>query len=341
MPIRFRTAAALFAACLLAGASQAMAWNNVGHEIVAVIAWDQLDAQTKAELFDILKAHPHFDDKSVKGGNFLSVGAPDEATLPMYAFVRSATWPDAVRPSRNPMRPVPKAVTQYHHGDWHYVDMPYDPAKPLPAGQFPTPNNGNLLNELPIQLATLKNPTATKTEKAIALSWVEHLIGDEHQPLHATTVVDPDFPEGDQGGNKEKIITADGDSQNLHGYWDSILGTDTDWDKVTSEAHDIESTYPASSLPELKTDTTALSWAHESYTAAIKYVYMNGKIVNHGGNPTTLPPSYEGAGVAVARKRVAEAGYRLADAIKDALKDYKMSGPTTMPAMAPASAPAP
>lgn len=48
-----------------------------------------------------------------------------------------------------------------------------------------------------------------------------HLVGDIHQPLHATTRYANDFKTGDRGGNSFKI-TGDGVS-NLHALWDSAL----------------------------------------------------------------------------------------------------------------------
>ena len=41
----------------------------------------------------------------------------------------------------------------------------------------------------------------TDEEKAIYLTWLMHLVGDIHQPLHCTAVFREQFPNGDKGGN--------------------------------------------------------------------------------------------------------------------------------------------
>ena len=50
-----------------------------------------------------------------------------------------------------------------------------------------------------------------------------HIIGDIHQPLHATTLFSEDeFPAGDKGGNDFKIVYLKKKSlNNLHSFWDS------------------------------------------------------------------------------------------------------------------------
>ena len=52
--------------------------------------------------------------------------------------------------------------------------------------------------------------------------YVLHLIGDLHQPLHCTSLIDYEFPKGDMGGNNIKI-TYNGEQTELHGFWDSGL----------------------------------------------------------------------------------------------------------------------
>ncbi len=39
----------------------AQGWNSTGHRMVALIAWEQLDAQTQAKVVKILKKHERFD----------------------------------------------------------------------------------------------------------------------------------------------------------------------------------------------------------------------------------------------------------------------------------------
>jgi S1/P1 Nuclease len=39
-------------------------------------------------------------------------------------------------------------------------------------------------------------------QKAIALAWLFHLVGDIHQPLHTAQLFTVEYPKGDRGGNE-------------------------------------------------------------------------------------------------------------------------------------------
>jgi hypothetical protein len=55
------------------------------------------------------------------------------------------------------------------------------------------------------------------------MRYLIHVIGDIHQPLHATAMFnDGMFKNGDQGGNLFKITYASG-IDNLHKLFDSVL----------------------------------------------------------------------------------------------------------------------
>lgn len=58
--------------------------------------------------------------------------------------------------------------------------------------------------------------------KSVALRLFIHLVGDIHQPLHCATLVNPDFPHGDAGGNAFPLkyhYSVD----NLHALFDSVM----------------------------------------------------------------------------------------------------------------------
>jgi len=56
--------------------------------------------------------------------------------------------------------------------------------------------------------------------RSFALRLVIHYAGDVHQPLHATALVDDKYPNGDAGGNFERLPDICG-AHNLHAVWDS------------------------------------------------------------------------------------------------------------------------
>ena len=73
---------------------------------------------------------------------------------------------------------------------------------------------GCLLTGLQYEFDILKDHNRPAAERATALRYVIHFIGDLHQPLHTTT-------NDDQGGNCTSLTLFEGsDKANLHGVWD-------------------------------------------------------------------------------------------------------------------------
>lgn len=52
------------------------------------------------------------------------------------------------------------------------------------------------------------------------MRYLIHVLGDIHQPLHTSTLVNEKFPDGDQGGNLFKIDFSE-NIDNLHKLFDS------------------------------------------------------------------------------------------------------------------------
>jgi hypothetical protein len=121
--------------------------------------------------------------------------------LPGESLGSVASWADQIRPQR------PET------GPWHYVNIPvwdsvFRPATVCPGGDC-------VIAALERQLAILSDRNKPSAERAEALKWVVHLVGDMHQPLHVGD-------RGDRGGNDVKV-TYDGKPGNLHAVWDTGL----------------------------------------------------------------------------------------------------------------------
>ena len=167
--------AALLAMSALA-AAPAAAWGPVGHRITAQIAQDNVSGQTRARIAQIL-GHEELPE--------------------------AATWPDEQRSN-------PDAFWQTTSYPWHFVT--------IPVGQAPEhlehPSEGDAETALESFTAVLRDPAASPEDKARALRFVVHIVGDLHQPLH---VGKP----GDRGGNDVKVRWFDDPVvQNLHWVWD-------------------------------------------------------------------------------------------------------------------------
>ena len=84
-----------------------------------------------------------------------------------------------------------------------------------------------------------------------------HYVGDVHQPLHATSRVDHNYPRGDYGGNTVYLPELDG-VDNLHAVWDSVSYefsgyahlpfSDSDWAQNGQRVNTLLNRYPLSSL---------------------------------------------------------------------------------------------
>jgi len=88
--------------------------------------------------------------------------------LPTFIFMRSSTWADEIRRRKSP----------YNHPKWHYVDYPLKPPK-FPVEPGPDPADDFLYGISQCE-KTLADTKAAPEERAVYLSYLIHLIGDEH-----------------------------------------------------------------------------------------------------------------------------------------------------------------
>ena len=70
----------------------------------------------------------------------------------------------------------------------------------------------------------LRSADASDESRSIFLCWLLHLVGDLHQPLHTSTLISKQFPNGDLGGNLFLVsLKEGGPAVVLHTYWDALL----------------------------------------------------------------------------------------------------------------------
>jgi hypothetical protein len=316
----------------------ASAWHEAGHMAVARIAYLNLDDGQKAQIARILKAHPHYTI-------YLTQDRPREVSEVEWAFLRAAVWPDWVRPPWRPKAPrtpdVWERVRKYNRPTWHYINLPFVPPgqnvpdpKHLPGKDYDSHGEpGNILAALKKSMTILWAADMPDEAKAIYLCWLLHLIGDLHQPLHAAALVSEDYPRGDQGGNLFLVSTKKGGpAVNLHFYWDALLFVeDAPYKHIEARSNELlrDPKLQRDQLPELKA-ADFKAWARESAQLAREVVYQGGKLA---GVPRSkgkaalaqveapvLPDGYEQAATEVARRRMALAGYRIADRLREVLK---------------------
>jgi hypothetical protein len=299
----------------LASAPSALAWNATGHMMVAKQAWDEMTPETRAKATTILRQLPHYE--------VLLSHMPKDYTDPdAFAFMEASTWPDNIRSNNHPSHAE-------HHGVWHYVDYPMNPehveADPAPVEHWDgTSDPANLLQALEKNEKELADPNTPGDRRAIALCWVLHLVGDIHQPLHATSLFGKKFPTGDKGGNSFLVKGPQGNT-GLHSLWDNMMGISRNPFVVEKLLAELKKD-PKVSREAMK-DRVAVrepaGWAKESYELAAATVYDNAQLagttkelLTKDSEAPPLPVGYMEKGHEVAGQRIMLGGHRLADVME-------------------------
>lgn len=280
------------------------AWSGAGHQVIAAEAYRELSPALQQRVVLMLKPHPQYekwkDSFSGEKGN-LEFG--------LQIFMRASTWPDEIR----------RRESEYNHPKWHYIDYPLRPSRfPVLPGTSP---NDDILFAIQQCEQTVSDRKASPEERAVHLSWLIHLIGDLHQPLHCSSLFDSAHPNGDKGGN-DFYVKPNAQGISLHSFWDELLGTSRKAQSHLNYAIALQSEHPRKSLKALKKARTSKDWSLESRGLAVEKVYLHGRL--EGGTSRELAPNlpsgYTRAAKAVAETQAALAGYRLADEIQKWVK---------------------
>ena len=209
----------------------------------------------------------------------------------------------------------------YQTSFWHYVNIPPDaaaydrdrdcPLQPgIAAGTRYDRWRDCIVDRIPYHQERLANVALDRADRAIALKFLVHFVGDLHQPMHAIGV--------ERGGNGILVTvfgspTCGGNPAaptpcNLHGVWDSSLIahrqlSDPDYLAVLERLIDSAglTTRPVGTPPE---------WAMESLAKAKAALLPQKGVVDE---------EYYRAQIRVIDERLALAGLRLASVLNTAL----------------------
>lgn len=158
-----------------------------------------------------------------------------------------------------------------------------------------------------------------KFGKSMAMRLLIHYVGDFHQPLHCSTLVDDAFPVGDRGGNSFKVQVDGSDIKELHAVWDSVglefldlkamlPFSDADWATYGDTAQRYRHTYTIEDADAKNLDFT--DWAAEDFYFTAVYVYtdlIQGEKLSH---------DYIEVARSIAERQVLLGGLRLANLLK-------------------------
>lgn len=131
--------------CLSLLPKPVLAWGAQGHEIVALVALDNLTPSARRQVARLL------------GSDTM--------------LVHDASWADEIRDAR------PET------GPWHYVDIPL--AAPGYVNARDCRGGHCVVAQIGVMQARLANTRLPKAVRAEALRFLVHFVGDVHQPLHA------------------------------------------------------------------------------------------------------------------------------------------------------------
>jgi hypothetical protein len=320
----------LVASLVLVFASMALGWNGQGHEIVAYIAYQHLDPATRTKVDNLLQRNPCYG----KWKSTVSSLPTEQQSVAI--FMLAATWPDAIKlpsydcqlghifgsdgPAGGDVAPPGPEASQNigyedtrRHKYWHFVDTPYStdgtPTKPTP--------HPNASDEI-ITLTTALASEESEDLKSYDLVWIEHLVGDVHQPLHDTTRFTGRHPNGDQGGNLIFFCDTANCKSELHAYWDDLLGPAN-----LSTALTMGTQLNTLPKPSGAGNDDVHVWVQEGFKLAQDDVYQPPISDDEPSSPVGTPDKpYHARAKKLAESEVLLAGYRMAGVLNQALKNH-------------------
>jgi hypothetical protein len=317
-------------AVILAAVAPACAWNDQGHMAVAYVAYQRLNPAVRKRADALLKLNPYY-------AKWLAAIPKDtpHGDVNRLIFMIAATWPDQIRSDpdyrddgsnggNTPSGPEAAQNIGYQdhlrHKYWHFIDVPYsqDGTK-LPA--VPTPNAETQIAAFRRALGS----SASDDVKSYDLVWLEHLVGDIHQPLHAVTRVSAAMPAGDAGGSLT-MLCASPCGNSLHLFWDRLVGSQSGIEAPGRQPGMVSEVRlaitAAQALPAVDSAQAAQMqeriWVQESFELAKQDVYTGPAARDKG--PFELTPQYYATAKRVAEQRIALAGARLANLLNQELK---------------------
>ncbi len=280
-------------ATMLFLSSPAHAWDAAGHMITAGIAYRQLSPEARKDVDELLSHHPEatsWEDDRQQAGSPLDPG--------QYRFLRASTWPDEIK--RKPGWP--------NHASWHFADYPLRGPDAPPS---PDPAHHDILVGLAQSEQLVMDSGAASEDRAVALAYVIHLIGDLHQPLHCATAVTAlhPGPKGDAGGNETHVRIDSRRTVVLHALWDDLLG---------KSRRPAEAWHEALQLPAQRSDVKISSdgseedWSFESRRLAQTVAYPGQVWTATGDGPLPVDDDYLQRANATAERQMLVGGARLA-----------------------------
>ena len=283
-------------------------WDETGHKITAYIAWQRMTPEVREKVIKILLSAP--EDSDI-GTFYAGSGSRTVESRKREYFMLMASWADIIRDKGFDTR-----FKKYANGNWHYADTFWQWKDGKVIFIDKQEDGGQAMVKL-ADFDKVIRSNAPDAEKAVAIAWLEHLIGDIHQPLHTSGKVTDSNQKGDQGGNLFLLTpkgTPRASQENLHWFWDSIVvryspnsKDQCEADYLDPIAQDIMKLYPYDKMKDKISPAKFDVWAKESLDIATSVVYKDVKWFEAPSD------KYKKKAFEIAQERLALAGYRMGD----------------------------
>jgi hypothetical protein len=328
-------------ACLVVASPDAESWDHPGHMVTAAIAFAGIERE-RPDLIEkiglLFLSHPD------PAPFWVAAGEAKGLERARRMFIECARWADDSK------------FTNNDRLTWHTARWPIiaDDAPPEAAAAIAARNGrpvGQALEALALHQAMLANHESTESDRALALCWVLHIVGDLHQPMHVSDLYSAEYPAGNAAATLSYVADPLSDTTiPLHLLWDSNVLRNPALAEVDRQAERLMRKYPRSALPELQDNPLEQSrvfeaWARESHQIAVDWAYdidtvadtqeqdseklvqnMINFILN-GISPVEVAPEvpedYWNRLATMAERRITLAGYRIADLVLAAADDIE------------------
>ncbi len=270
--------------------------------VTGAITYEELHAKAPRALermVELMSQHPD------RGSFEVALGRANGEARTRKLLMEMARWPDDIRKS------------SYDHPTWHYASRPLIDSRHPPAADIRDGSAGSAVEAFALNLSVAKDARAPAAERAIALCWILHLVGDIHQPLHAADQYSAGYPDGDHGGGLKYILDPQTHQpMSLHWYWDQAVNRSSD--TAPSRATELAAKFPPPTFTQLAKGGKGVEdfsgWAAESYALARSEAYRADLTsASSESQAPALAAAYVANSSLVAERQLTLSGYRLAE----------------------------
>jgi S1/P1 Nuclease len=275
----------------------AHAWGSEGHRVTGLVASELLTPKTRLKLNQLIEGS----------------GSPEGlADMTLFMDINRKELSEKVPGSEK----------------WHYDNQPV--CKTLTFDQY-CPKGECASAKIPELFRKLKDTSTPKEDRAQALRFLVHMIGDIHQPLHAAD-------DSDLGANLKFVLIPESDQgRRLHGVWDTDIvkralrgSNESDYakelvKKYREQITKWQSAYINESTNK-NTNNSVRDWMNESHSLSKLVTYNNLPNFTCGKEwestivtPVQLSEYYMTSATSTVPAQLAKAGARIALVLNSAM----------------------